>query len=217
MVLVDGVDLERFDLDDDSLFWKRKLGLCVDNKYAIYSGHLYHDKGIEVILQSAKKLEKRKDLTFLLVGGFEKDKRFWKRYCDKLNISNVQFIGFIANSIVPQYLKAADCLLLPYKMCMYYKVMDINTTSPLKLFEYMASNRPIVASDIPTVSKVLVDKKNAILADPNNITDFSCKIQQVLDDVNLGKGLAAQARIDVKKYTWRDRCSVILEKIVDVN
>jgi len=46
----------------------------------------------------------------------------------------------------------------------------LNSTSPLKLFEYMASGRPIVSTDIPTISKILKHEYNAMLAKPNNMT-----------------------------------------------
>jgi len=82
LVLEDGVDLQLFNLDDDKRSLKRELGLNINKLHAVYCGHLYEDKGIEIILRAAKKLEGRKNLNFLLVGGFEEDKKHWIEYCN---------------------------------------------------------------------------------------------------------------------------------------
>jgi glycosyltransferase involved in cell wall biosynthesis len=211
LVLEDGVDIKLFELSDDDRLWKKQLGFDVDKKYAMYAGQLYPDKGIEIILQAAKLLEKRQDLKFVMVGGFAKDRRHWEAYCRKQKILNVQFTGFVANTAIPQYLKAADCLLLPYKMDMRHKIMDINTTSPLKLFEYMAAKRPIVATGIPTVLKVLNHGHNALIAKPGDLEDFCRQLQKALDDRQSSQQLGQNASADVLKYTWQNRCLRILE------
>jgi len=90
--------------------------------------------------------------------------------------------------------------------------MDIHTTSPLKLFEYMASKRPIIATDVPTVRKIIKNGVNGILAKIENVEDFCHKIEQVLDSPDCSQILAEQAFMDVKKYTWQNRCKRILSK-----
>ncbi|MFD0696376.1 glycosyltransferase family 4 protein [Paenibacillus sp. GCM10027628] len=212
LVLEDGVDLKRFDISDDKLKWRESLGLDKGKYYAVYCGHLYPEKGIEVILQAAEKLQHLKDLEFLMVGGLEKDKRRWEKYCLNKGIKNVQFTGFIPNSHVPGYLKAADCLLLAYKIQnMKYKVMDINTTSPLKLFEYMASKRPIVATDIPTIRKVLTHESDSLLVRPDDIKDFSSAIKRLMQDKKLSVALGQKAYEEVEKYSWDHRCKKIVK------
>lgn len=209
LVLEDGVDMERFEIEDDPVIWKKRLGLYAGKKYAVYCGHLYEDKGIEIILQSAAELSSNRRIQFLLVGGFEKDRRYWERYCKSRGICNVMFTGFISNEIIPQYLKAADCLLLPYKRNMKYQKMDIHTTSPLKLFEYMAAKRPIVATNIPTVSKILKDGINSILVNTDSIKDFSTAILKAIFQEE-SKVLGDNAYRDVMQYTWKERCKAIL-------
>jgi glycosyltransferase involved in cell wall biosynthesis len=209
LVLEDGVDIERFDIDDDPKVWRGYLGLEQNGFYAIYCGHLYAEKGIEIILEAAKELKDLKDLKFLLVGGFKRDKKHWEKYCRKKGISNVLFTGFVSNVDVPKYLKAADCLLLPYKTKMDYNIMDIHTTSPLKLFEYMAAKRVIVATDISTVSKILGNKKNALLAKPS-VEDFSEKIIEAIKLVEKIKNIGSEISFDIQKFTWMNRCQTIL-------
>lgn len=210
LVLEDGVDLKSFEISNDRLVWRDELNLDREQKYAVYCGHLYPEKGIETILRTAKRLESRKDIHFLIVGGFEINRKNWLRYCVENRISNVTFTGFVNNDMVPKYLKCADCLLLPYDPDLPCTVMDINTTSPLKMFEYMAAKRPIVATDIPTVGKVLKDGRNSILVQVElGVEGFSLGILRALDDAQSIQ-LAQNAYEDVKCHTWRSRCDQIL-------
>lgn len=210
LVLEDGVDLERFNIKEEHATWRCELGLDVDKRYAVYSGHLYQDKGIEMILAAAKHLAERKDLVFLLVGGFDRDRRVWEKKSRDAGLANIQFTGFMPNAKVPGYLKAADCLLLPYRIDMKHTVMDIHTTSPLKLFEYMAAGRPIVATDIPTVAKVLDDGKCAFLVPPGDLRAFCDTIEKCLDQKEMATLLSNEAKQLVKQYSWTNRCQRIL-------
>ena len=60
LAMENGVDIQRFVVEDDATFWKRELNLDPQKMYAIYSGHLYPEKGIEVILAVAERLQSRK-------------------------------------------------------------------------------------------------------------------------------------------------------------
>lgn len=210
LVLEDGVDLERFNINDDRSFWREKLKLPTNMNLVVYCGHLYKEKGIEDILLTAKKLNK-KNILFALVGGFAKDISKWKEYCKAKFINNVSFVGFVNNSQIPGYLKAADVLIMPYNTKVHFKIMDINTTSPMKLFEYMASKRPIVSTNIPVISKVIKHNKSGLLAKANNIEQLSSYVVELINDSEKSKNLAEKAFDDVKKYTWVNRCKRILK------
>lgn len=210
LVLEDGVDLERFQVENDPAHWKRALGLEPDKHYAVYSGHLYADKGIEVILEAAQALAGHGELEFLLVGGFKEDRRRWESWCAQQGLKNVRFTGFVPNSQVPGYLKAASCLLLPYRLDREHKVMDVHTTSPLKLFEYLAARRPIVATAVPTVAKVLSQGHNALLAAPGDQQGFEQAIFTAIGQPDLAHALSLNAWSTVLPFSWTERCRRIL-------
>ena len=212
LVLEDGVDLEKFRINDNRYFWREKLKLPTNMNVAVYCGHLYKEKGIEDILLTAKKLN-NKNILFVLVGGFAKDISKWKEYCKDKSIGNVSFKGFVANIEIPKYLKAADVLIMPYNTKVNFKIMDINTTSPMKLFEYMASKRPIVSTHIPAISKVIEHNKSGLLAEPNNIEQLSSYVVELINDSEKSKNLAAKAFEDAQFYTWVNRCRRILRVI----
>jgi len=80
-------------------------------------------------------------------------------------------------------------------------------TSPLKLFEYMAAGRAIVASDLPAIREVLQHEKNALLVPPGDSEMLARSIQRLAEDRNLAMRLARQALVDVTDYTWERRAS----------
>ncbi|MFH1035924.1 MAG: glycosyltransferase family 4 protein [Pseudomonadota bacterium] len=211
LVLEDGVDLERFQVPDDPRPWRQNLGLDPDKHYAVYAGHLYADKGIEVILRAALALAGRPDLEFLLVGGFPQDRQRWQDWCRDQGAANVRFTGFVPNAQVPGYLKAASCLLLPYQPDQRHTVMDLGTTSPLKLFEYMAARRPIVATAVPTVAKVLQAEYSGLLAPPGDLEAFAQAILRAIDEPGLAQALARNAWQAVQPFSWTQRCRRILD------
>ncbi len=213
LVLEDGVDLDSFDIDDDRERWRRHTGMPRDKKIVLYAGSLYREKGIEHILLTAKKLRPEKAIHYVIAGGNAPQVEHWKSYCIGEKIDNVTFTGFVNPSEIPKYLKAADVLVIPYDLSVEYKVMDINTTSPIKLFEYMASKRPIVATDIPTITKIISHDESAMLAEPNDIDALARYILELTGDSRKAEQLADRAYARVAPYSWTQRCRTILDII----
>ena len=211
LVLEDAVNLEKFDrLIDDKKKTRKILKLGTNDKIIMYCGSLKSGKGISIILETAKRL---KNYKFILVGGTEKNINYWKMLMTKDNLHNVFFTGFVTPKIVPHYLKSADVLFMPYDLKEKNRVMDINTTSPLKLFEYMASKRPIVTTKIPTIEKIVSHEEHALLTAPNDIQDIIDNIQRLMNDEKLDKTISENAYRRVKEFTYEKRCKRILDFI----
>jgi glycosyltransferase involved in cell wall biosynthesis len=81
--------------------------------------------------------------------------------------------------------------------------------SPLKLFEYMASKRPIVASDLPSIREIL-NEQNSVLVEPDNPEKLAEGIKRILADNNFAEKISNQAFQDVQQYTWQKRVEQIL-------
>jgi glycosyltransferase involved in cell wall biosynthesis len=84
--------------------------------------------------------------------------------------------------------------------------------SPLKMFEYMAAGRPIVATDLPSAREIL-DDKSAVIVKPGDAEDLARGILKVLRDEEAAAFLAENARAKVKNYSWDERVKNILKFI----
>lgn len=204
LVSPDGVDLDEFDISDPKEIIRQRLGLSLDKKIVLYTGsfYLYGWKGVDVILETANLFDDK--TVFVLVGGNDNDIQRIKK---ENFLRNIQLVGFRPHAEIPFYQKAADILLLPNKSG---DRLSEECTSPLKLFEYMASGQPIVASGLPSIREIL-NENNAILVPPNSAEALREGIERIFSEPNRAEKLAAQAERDVREYTWLNRAKQIEE------
>lgn len=180
-----------------------------------YAGHLYDGKGMEVVEAIASKLP---DVDFHIVGGMPEDVAKWEK---RIISPNVTFHGYVNHARISEFIRAFDVCLLPnQKVVLAHGVSPSRQqykniggyTSPLKMFEYMAHAKAIVASDLPVLREVLNDS-NALLVDPEDHEGWCAAISK-LNDVNLRSKLGNRAHSDFKStYTWRQRAKKVLADI----
>ena len=147
-------------------------------------------------------------MTFHIVGGLKEDIAYWKNYSKDLNVSNIYFYGFVPPKKVEVYKNSFDIVLAPYtnKVSVFGNIGDSSKfMSPLKIFEYMSNKKAIIASDLPVLREVL-NSKNSILVEPENINDLVNAIY-ILKKKENRERLANNAIIDFKKYTWKNKKS----------
>ena len=210
LVAPDGVDLKEFDLSMTKEEPRKKVGLPLDKKIVMYTGHLFEWKGANALLAAARKSQtKINDILFVFVGGTENDVKEFKKKAEGLD--DVLILGHRPHKDIPAYLKAADVLVLPNSA---KEEISSKYTSPLKLFEYMASSRPIVASDLPSLRDVL-NESNCFFAKPDDQNDLAKTILKVLHREQSAKEISDKAHEDVKNYTWQKRAEKIT-KFVNV-
>ena len=206
LIAPDGVDINKFQILSPKSQIREKLGLPQVKKIIAYTGsfYIYDWKGVNILLEAVKYFEK--DWVLVLVGGDKNEIEEIKR---RYNLDKVLLIERRPHSEIPYYLKAADVLVIPNKKG---DQISEEYTSPLKLFEYMASGVPIVASDLPSIREIL-NENNAVLVEPNNPGKLAEGIKRVLQDKDFADKISKQAFEDVKNYTWQKRAERILEFI----
>jgi len=117
-------------------------------------------------------------------------------------------VPFRSQAQLAVYQKAFDILLMPFPPNEHYTFY----MSPLKMFEYMASGRPIVTSDLPSVREIL-NENNAIFVKPEDPEDLARGIKTALEDKELAQRVSQQAFEDVQFYTWTKRAERIVRFI----
>ncbi|MBN1796603.1 MAG: glycosyltransferase family 4 protein [Sedimentisphaerales bacterium] len=181
-----------------------------------YLGSYHRGKGVEVILKVANLCP---DITFEMYGGNRRVTRLYnvkERYGITELPVNIAIKGGIPQSQVPQKIATFDIALLPNQEHVYMpNGTDIgNWTSPMKMFEYMASGRPIIASDIPVLREVLKDNYNALLVPPTDYAAWRDAIKTLQSSPELRKQLGEQAQKDaLEKFSWENRIITIFEKL----
>jgi glycosyltransferase involved in cell wall biosynthesis len=166
-----------------------------------YAGHLYAWKGVDLLLEAIASIP---DARGLIIGGHpqESDLARTRSVAERLGIAGrITFTGLVEPFRVPELLMQADVLVLPNPE----SAISTRYTSPLKLFEYMAAGRPIVASDLPSIREVVRDNVTALLVPPGDVTAMAHAIERLLLDPALADRLTHAALQEVPQYSWHRR------------
>jgi glycosyltransferase involved in cell wall biosynthesis len=210
LVAPDGVDLAKFDIATSQGQARQELGLPPGKKVVLYIGHLYEWKGAQDLAEAASLLDS--NYLTIFVGGVASDVEAFKAKNQKLiEDGKIVVHHHQSREAMPRWLKAADVLVLPNKS---QEKISSQFTSPLKLFEYMASRRPIVASDLPSIREVL-NEKNCLFFKPDDARDLAAKIMFLSENQELVEQIVYQAYLDVQNFTWQKRAENIIKFIAD--
>jgi len=193
-----GVDIEKFDISLTREETRKELSLPKDKHIVVYTGHLFGWKGAHILAEAGKLLV-YSDVEIYFIGGSKHDvERFEKKYG---RYPNIHVEGYRPHEEIPLWQKSANVLVLPNTakedISKYY-------TSPMKLFEYMASGTPIISSDLPSIRAVVTDRE-VYYVNPDNVHSLSDAILYLMNNMKYGKGLASKALVCVKNYTWTAR------------
>ena len=165
-----------------------------------YAGHFYSWKGADVVLEALARLPR---VHGLLIGGRPTDSDLGRLRAlagARGLTGRVTFTGLVAPSEVGPLLARADVLALPTVDTPYARY-----TSPLKLFEYMAAGRPIVASDLPALREIVEQGRTATLVAPGDPEAMAAGVRALLDDPVGADRMARAALDEVARYSWARR------------
>jgi glycosyltransferase involved in cell wall biosynthesis len=172
-----------------------------------YVGQLYPWKGVDGLVEAMRGVPEG-DL--VIVGGLtgEPDLGRLQKLAADLGLSErVRFRGYVPPSEVESERAHADLVVIPHAESRTAREF----TSPLKLFEAMASGRPIVATDLPSVREILVHEENALLVPPGDPLELASAIRRLLNDDALAERIASRAFEQAKEFSWDARARRIAE------
>ena len=166
-----------------------------------YTGHIYPGKGMEIIAALAERMP---HVDFHVVGGTRSDVDVWRQGTVAVNL---YFHGHRDHRLIPAILQRFDVVLAPQKP----NKETAGWTSPLKLFEYMAAGKAIVASDLPVFSEILNHGVTALLADPADICQWHAALCRLIDRPRERETIGLNAHRDfTNHYTWHQRARRVL-------
>ncbi len=175
-----------------------------DETVILYTGTLEAYQGIDLLLESARHVSKQNDhVRYILVGGHAEQIDAMKELTESMRIQHItHFLGQQPVEDMPLYTQLADILVSPRKH---------GKNTPLKIYSYLSSGKPIVATRILTHTQVLNDEV-AVLTE-NNAEAFAEGTVKLIKDKALREHLATNAlQLSKKKYSY----DIYLEKTATV-
>lgn len=169
-----------------------------DQIVCMYAGYLDQINGIHFLIESlTEQPELKKRIKFVVLGrGPLRDKT---EQFSRANPALMEFLGPVDFREMPAYYAACDIFMIPRP-----SYLQSENLLPMKLFEAMAMEKPVLVSDVRAMAEVIKDGENGLLFHKGDTQDFLRKIRIITeDDIDL-TALGYQARRDVlNKYTWK--------------
>lgn len=169
----------------------------------LYIGTLADWQGLDIVIKALPKILEQKLVRLHIVGrGRSRQRKMLARQIRKLGIEEHVFVQpAVPHHEIPGLIANADICVAPLGL------NDRNVTQgacPIKVLEYMAGGRPLLASNMPIVRELVREDMDALLFSPNDPDDLARQALALLNDFDLSQRLAESASQRVlTKFTWR--------------
>ncbi len=194
LVVPDAVDLEQADA-------ATPLPRTSSRPRLLYLGSLHAWKGVEFAVRALPLLP---ETELQVVGGAPERIAALAALGHQLGVADrLDLVGAVPPVDRFAYIKAADVCLLP----LTHSAIASRYTSPLKLFEYLACGRAVVASDLPSIREVVDMKREVVAAPAEDPEGIAHAVRSVLDDEERRRDLEQAARQAANRYSWTTRAN----------
>ncbi len=170
-----GIDTNRFNTHIKAGSLRRRLKRENGDKIVLYLGRISREKRIETMLKAAKLLKDEK-IRFVLAGTGPSLEKY-KAMAKSMRLDNVEFVGFVNDSMLPKYYAASDIFCIPST----FETMGVVT------LEAMACGKPVVAADWLALSEIVRNGKNGEKFRATDSKECARKIKKALNNVSLYK------------------------------
>lgn len=201
LVVPNGVDVQLFAPAGPS----RRNGLG-DKVVIGFVGSLKPWHGIELLADAFRRLGSDPRYHLLVVGHGPLAK-----VVEALSAElpgRVTLAGAVAHGEVPPYLRAMDIAVAPYPL------LERFYFSPLKVLEYMAAGRAVVASRIGQLQDLVRSGQTGLLVEPGDPQALAEAIQRLASDEALRRALGEAAATEARRaHRWTDRAALIVDRV----
>lgn len=204
-----GINLELFGEDHGkNLLLINELGLK-NKKVIMYTGEITILHGIIDLVKAVELINNKIEDVALIIVGDGSWTPMIKEYVKKNQLRNITFTGRVPYERLPYYHSIADILVIPH-----VRRIDSELQFPTKLLNYLASGKPIVASNLRAIADVVGD--NAILVEPGNPQAFADGILKLLNNEDLAKKIGENGKKLLYKYSWEESAKKVYEAYKNV-
>jgi glycosyltransferase involved in cell wall biosynthesis len=209
-VLPCAADVEAFGREHNSELVRREFGLTTE-PVLIWVGGFYPWHDLDLLLDSfTQVLPRHPDARLILVGDGQTRPSLARKILQNGLRHAVIMTGSVSHTRVPEILSIADVAVVPSAPVTASRG---GTGTPLKLFEYMAAGKAIVATALSRVAEVIQDGHNGLLVGAGDVDGFAEAVLTLLNDSAKRARLAQNARRQaVERHSWQEYTSQ-LEKI----
>lgn len=200
-VMSNFVDLEKINLIpfDNNILNKYKEKFVV-----VYFGDTGLRRGTATIIQAANLLKGHNDIHFLIIGKSREDRNL-KRMIDKLDILNIELIGWVPFNKAVSYIKASKIGLCPFLRNTHH-----DTTYANKMFQYMAYGRPIIVSDCTSQKNLIEKEECGSVFEAENADDLAKKIIAMKQSPKYKEMSDNSYNAVINKYNWKNAAEQLI-------
>ena len=212
VLMFNGADSRRFrPMIEEAAGIRAEYGLR-DKQVIGFVGSLKPWHGVDGLIRSFRQcVRDRSNLRLVIVGDGPLRDSLELLVRESGLSESVVFTGSVPHEDVPAYVSSLDIAVCPAPREPSYHL------SPIKLFEYMAAARPVIAAKFSDVPAVVRDHENGILVEPGNDAELARAMLELADDPDLRGRLGQEARRDVERsYSWQRNAERVLELYRDV-
>ena len=189
--------------------WKGKINLKKKRLNIGYFGSLEKTKGVNFLIKLSKKDKKN---NYFIFGGTNNDVEVLKKNIINNNLSIKSHIPY---RNLKNYLLKMDVLVMPYDKKVIRSAGGIGNISkymsPLKLFDYLASGKLIIATKINSIEEIVQNKKNCILINKLDVFNWHKEIKLITKNKKKYEKIAKSGYKLSKKYTYSLRAEKFLD------
>jgi len=177
-----------------------------------FVGSLWQWQRLDFLFDAVKELQGQGlEISITIVGDGQCADE-WKNYAKLINIDNVKFVGKVKREDVPRYISGFDvCYSGQFSMGMG------SYLSPIKMYEYMAMGKPILATSYGETKRLVTDGENGYLFNENDKENLKKAIKKLYSDKDLRILMGLKSRnLVLSNHSWQIRVKSILSNIEDV-
>lgn len=179
-----------------------------------YVGKLFDWQGVDLLIKAIAELQNENiDISFVIVGNGPA-KETLEQLTATLNLSErVHFVGRVPQAEIPSYIAGAD---IGYSGKANMEI-GTNFHSPLKLYEYMAMAKPVIATDFEDTRRTVIDGEFGYIFQPGDITSLKSALRKAFNYRKNLKNMGENAReMITQNHDWRNRALFLIDSVQEI-